>query len=298
MRRRDKAGGKAVKTQRPKTLKRRNAPKTARRRSSLAAGKANKRRAAHPRARRGAGAAGGDLGGAEGHQLSSPGELEPVFNAMLENATRICEAKFGTCFSARDDGFRTVAVHGAQARRLCAHRPVIDLRHPGIPARTRRPNKTGHPCCRPADDPSISAEQPSSLLLVDIAGARTLSRGADAQGGRTDRRHYHLSPGGAAVHRQADRAGDRISPRRPSSPSRTRGCSTNCAKSLAAANRHRRCAQGHQPLDFRPADGARHAWSSPQRACAVQRWQTFGGLGTVPIASRQAMGSLLDTRNP
>ena len=38
MRRRDKTGGKAAKTQRPKTLKRRNSPESARLRSSLAAG--------------------------------------------------------------------------------------------------------------------------------------------------------------------------------------------------------------------------------------------------------------------
>jgi GAF domain-containing protein len=44
---------------------------------------------------------------------SSPGELKPVFEAMLANATRICEAKIGTLYLREGDGFRTVATHNA-----------------------------------------------------------------------------------------------------------------------------------------------------------------------------------------
>ena len=44
---------------------------------------------------------------------SSPGELEPVFEAMLQNATRICEATFGNMFLYEHDAFRTVAMQNA-----------------------------------------------------------------------------------------------------------------------------------------------------------------------------------------
>jgi signal transduction histidine kinase len=40
---------------------------------------------------------------------SSPGELKPVFQAMLENAVRICEAKFGSLFLVDDDTCRWAA---------------------------------------------------------------------------------------------------------------------------------------------------------------------------------------------
>ena len=43
---------------------------------------------------------------------SSPGKLEPVFQAMLENAARICEAEFGTLFLREGDVFRFAAEVG------------------------------------------------------------------------------------------------------------------------------------------------------------------------------------------
>lgn len=47
---------------------------------------------------------------------SSPGELEPVFQAMLANATRICEAKFGVLFRYDGDGaFHAAASLGVTA---------------------------------------------------------------------------------------------------------------------------------------------------------------------------------------
>jgi len=72
---------------------------------------------------------------------NSPAELEPVFQAMLENATRICEAKFGTLYLREGDGFRAVAMHNAPPAYTAARTAVV---HPpadsglGRAARTKQ----------------------------------------------------------------------------------------------------------------------------------------------------------------
>jgi GAF domain-containing protein len=43
---------------------------------------------------------------------SSPGELKPVFEAMLANASRLCQASYGVMFLCEGEAFRTVAIHG------------------------------------------------------------------------------------------------------------------------------------------------------------------------------------------
>src|SRR5215472_17171683 len=44
---------------------------------------------------------------------SSPGELAPVFEAVLQSAVRICDASFGTLYLRETDAFRAVAMHNA-----------------------------------------------------------------------------------------------------------------------------------------------------------------------------------------
>src|SRR5262249_41965349 len=44
---------------------------------------------------------------------STPGELQPVFETMLENAVRICGAKFGNLWLCEGNAFRVNAMHGA-----------------------------------------------------------------------------------------------------------------------------------------------------------------------------------------
>ena len=107
---------------------------------------------------------------------SSPGDLEPVFQAMLENATRICDAKFGNLFLREGDMFRSVAVDGAPGYvEHWQRHPKLDAReHPIIPfARLLRTKQVIHvPDLRL--DEAYAARIPRIVTLVDIASARAL----------------------------------------------------------------------------------------------------------------------------
>jgi GAF domain-containing protein len=106
---------------------------------------------------------------------SSPGELEPVFNAMLENATRICEAKFGVLQLCEDGGFRMVAMHNAPPAYAEARRrePVMHPSPLAPPARVAATKRLLHV-------PDMAEEQvykegdPSATRFVEMAGVRTL----------------------------------------------------------------------------------------------------------------------------
>ena len=176
MRRRTKAGSNTVKTQRRKTLRRGNAPKAARRRSNRATGskETNVEQLAHELAE----AREREAATAEVLKVisSSPGELEPVFNAMLANATRICEATIGTLYLREGSAFRGVALHHSKQSYVDFWRrnPVVDVeKNPGIPLdRLARTKRVVHiPDLR--TDQSYVEKNDRIVILVEQADVRT-----------------------------------------------------------------------------------------------------------------------------
>ena len=129
---------------------------------------------AHRRSDRSAGAADRDLRSAQGH-LQSPGDLKPVFQAMLENATRICEAKFGNAVRyAETDAYRMVAMAGGRIYRTPSREPLMVF--VPIPACRSIANVQTKAVVHIHD---ISAERPTSKAIAAcgprrFAGARTL----------------------------------------------------------------------------------------------------------------------------
>src|SRR6516164_7452502 len=98
---------------------------------------------------------------------SSPGDLQPVFDAMLANATRLCEAKFGALWLCEGDALRAVALNAPPAFAEERQRQPLILPTPetGL-GRAVKTKLTVHSA-------DLLAEEHVAPVLAKLAGART-----------------------------------------------------------------------------------------------------------------------------
>ena len=107
---------------------------------------------------------------------SSPGELEPVFNAMLKNAIRLCEASYGNMWLCEGEDFRTAARHGPLPPAFLEKWRSGTLFRLGPEIPLVRAAKTGQPV-QVADlraDQAYLDGDPLAVSGADEAGMRTL----------------------------------------------------------------------------------------------------------------------------
>jgi two-component system, NtrC family, sensor kinase len=106
---------------------------------------------------------------------SSPGELEPVFQAMLDNATRLCEAKFGHFYRWDGNAFNLVAIRNtppalAEERQRSPLRPTLDE-----PLGRMMAGKKVIHVADAAAEPGYSVRRdPAIVTAVELGGIRTL----------------------------------------------------------------------------------------------------------------------------
>src|SRR5262245_8469903 len=104
---------------------------------------------------------------------SSPRALQPVFETMLSNAVRICEAKFGNLLLYEGDEFKYVAMHGAPPAfaELRRRNPVVPME--GMQARIAATKQVQHVADITTEQTYLD-RKPAAVELADVAGARTL----------------------------------------------------------------------------------------------------------------------------
>jgi len=171
MKRRSRAGSTKTRRRKPAALKRRSGTEVALPRSLSAAGQVIERLNRELAEARHQQTATADVL----RIISSFGSLEPVFETILENATRICEANFGTLNLYRDGEFPLAATHNVPETFIQFRRtyPII------------KP-ESHHPLARVAasrlalqiedlrTEVLYLEKEPSFIAMADFAGARTL----------------------------------------------------------------------------------------------------------------------------
>jgi GAF domain len=176
MKRRSRAGGQPVKARPRKavTLKRRTAPKAVRRHGRSAG---NLQEQLDLRTRELNEALEQQTATSEVLEVisSSPGDLEPIFAAMLEKAARICDAAFGNIYRWDGDALHLVGTHNtppglAEARGQSPVRATAEM-----PVGRMLATKTTVHVADLAAEPVYTEERdPTIVAGVELGGIRTL----------------------------------------------------------------------------------------------------------------------------
>ena len=103
---------------------------------------------------------------------TSPGDLEPVFQSILEKATRICGAEFAALYLREADGLRHAATHDVPAAFAEAKGTVFQPAPGGALDEAMRSGRTTH-ISNLAATRSYAERHPRAVEAVEIAGIRT-----------------------------------------------------------------------------------------------------------------------------
>jgi two-component system NtrC family sensor kinase len=107
---------------------------------------------------------------------SSPGELEPVFEAMLASATQICGAEFGLLYRSEGDLFRTVSLYGAPPT-FAEQRRLNPMLRPSAGTALGRVAATKEIVQIPdvRAEPAYQSDPLRRASFLELAGARTVA---------------------------------------------------------------------------------------------------------------------------
>ena len=105
---------------------------------------------------------------------SSPGELERVFQSILEKATRICEATFGNIYRWQDGALHLVAAHNTPPAFVEARRrlPLDPRKHPPI-GQMVATKAASHVIDAASTPEYIERTNPNVVEVVELGGVRT-----------------------------------------------------------------------------------------------------------------------------
>ena len=194
---------------------------------------------------------------------SSPGDLVPVFDRMLENATRICGAEFGSMVLVEGGTVRRAALYNVPSAFAAMRTNEVWQVHPRSAMATAIRSRQVVQVEDMRSSPAYLERSPMSVQLVELGGARTIVvvpmlRDDEVIGLVTVYRQ-EVRPFG-------DKQVDLLNKFRQTGRNRYRECAVaaGVAGIPPTADRDRRRAQGHQPVGIRSAAGFRY--HRPNRA--------------------------------